>query len=54
MNRTRKKTVLVAVMIVLGLAMIVVGAVGGMAPPILTGVGFLVIAWANAGGGALG
>jgi len=26
-------------------AMLAIGAVAGMAPPILTGVGFLLIAW---------
>jgi hypothetical protein len=29
----------------LGIAMIVIGAMGPMAPPIITGVGFFVIAW---------
>jgi len=54
MNPKHKRTALVSAMAVLGLAMIVIGALGGLVPPILTGVGFLVIAWANAGGGGVG
>ena len=36
-------------LIILGLVMIVIGALGPIAPPIITGVGFLLIAWLMAG-----
>lgn len=32
-------------LVLLAIAMIVIGAMGAMVPPILTGVGFLLIAW---------
>ncbi len=43
---TRQRTQIVQwLLIILGLAMIVIGALGPIAPPIITGVGFLAIAW---------
>ena len=44
MNKS-KVTVVSIALAVLGVAMIVLGSLGGIVPPILTGVGFLVIAW---------
>lgn len=41
----RKATIVSLGLAVLGVAMIVIGAMGGMVPPILTGVGFLLLAW---------
>ena len=32
-------------LVLLGIAMIVIGAMGPIAPPIITGVGFFLIAW---------
>lgn len=34
---------------VLGVAMIVIGAMGMILPPALTGVGFLLLAWGSVG-----
>lgn len=41
----KKKRVVVGGLVVLGLAMIVIGGVGGLVPPVLTGIGFLLLAW---------
>lgn len=41
----RKKPLVLGALAILGIAMIVIGAIGGLVPPILTGVGFLVLAW---------
>jgi len=46
----RKRTIVMSGMAILGIAMIVIGALAGMAPPILTGVGFLLLAWGYSGG----
>ncbi|MDX5584480.1 MAG: hypothetical protein QNK20_06035 [Aureibaculum sp.] len=49
MNKYRKIKVSVVLLIILGIAMIYIGAFYGpkiMLPPIITGVGFFVIAWA--------
>jgi len=50
MQRQQKRKIVAGGMLVLGLAMIVIGAIGQMPPPILTGVGFLLLAWWHAGG----
>lgn len=43
---TRQRTQIVQwLLVILGLAMIVIGALGPIAPPIITGVGFFAIAW---------
>ncbi len=43
---TKQKTALaVWGLVVLGIAMIAIGALGAIAPPIITGVGFFLIAW---------
>jgi len=44
-GRDPRRAVVVGGLGLLGLAMLVLGAVAGLAPPILTGVGFLLIAW---------
>lgn len=44
----QKKAVVVGGLVVLAIAMVVIGAVAGLVPPILTGVGFALIAWAMA------
>lgn len=46
MNK-QKRSIVVVGLVLLGIAMIVVGAMGPMLPPILTGVGFLLLAWAH-------
>jgi len=49
MNKYRKIKVSVILLIILGIAMIYIGALYGpkiMLPPIITGVGFFIIAWA--------
>ena len=50
MQGKQKRKIVVGGMLVLGIAMIVIGAMAGIAPPILTGVGFLLLAWGQAGG----
>ena len=50
MQGKQKRKIVVGGMVVLGIAMIVIGAMAGIAPPILTGVGFLLLAWGQAGG----
>ncbi len=42
-----RRRVLTWGMVALGVAMIVVGAIGGLLPPVLTGIGFLLVAWAH-------
>ncbi|MFG0313183.1 MAG: hypothetical protein ACF8LL_03230 [Phycisphaerales bacterium] len=43
---TKQRTLIAQLALaLLGIAMIVIGAMGPMAPPIITGVGFFVIAW---------
>ena len=43
---TKSKATIVSLSLaVLGIAMIVIGAMGSIVPPILTGVGFLLLAW---------
>lgn len=48
MSKTKALIVAVA-MLLLGIAMIVIGAMGSLLPPVLTGVGFVVLAWAFLG-----
>lgn len=44
-----KKRIVVAVgLLLLGVAMLIIGIAGGMWPPALTGVGFLLLAWDRA------
>ena len=44
--RTKQRTLIAQLALIpLGIAMIVIGAMGPIAPPIITGVGFFVIAW---------
>lgn len=45
MQRRQKQKIVIGGMIVLGLTMIVIGGIAGLVPPILTGVGFLLLAW---------
>jgi len=48
MNKYRKIRVSVILLIILGIAMIYIGAFYGpkiILPPIITGVGFFIIAW---------
>jgi hypothetical protein len=45
----KKRGVVVWGLVALGVAMIVIGGVGGLVPPALTGVGFLLIAWMEGG-----
>ena len=42
-----QKTIVVGGLIVLGVAMLVIGGVARLVPPAITGVGFLLIAWAE-------
>jgi len=49
MNKYRKIKVSIVLLIILGITMVYIGAFYGpkiMLPPIITGVGFFVIAWA--------
>ena len=45
----KKRAVVVGGLAAWGVAMIVMGGVGGLVPPALTGVGFLLIAWMEGG-----
>lgn len=45
----KKKAIVAGGLILLGIAMIVLGAKGPILPPILTGVGFLLLAWGQIG-----
>lgn len=43
---TKQRTLIAQLaLVLLGIAMIIIGAMGPIAPPIITGVGFFVIAW---------
>ncbi len=46
MNAATKAKTSAVILALLGVAMIIIGALGPMAPPILTGIGFGVLAWA--------
>jgi len=48
-NPAKKRKIAAALLVVLGIAIGVIGAAGAMAPPIITAIGFFVIAWALAG-----
>ncbi len=39
------KNTLLIILLIIALAMVVLGIMNGMIPPILTGLGFVVIAW---------
>ncbi len=43
--QNKKQTASIA-LLVLGAIILVIGAMHGMLPPIITGLGFLIIAWA--------
>jgi len=48
MTRNKVLTVSIIIMVILAIIMIVLGFMGGpkiMLPPIITGIGFLVVAW---------
>lgn len=44
-----KRRVLTVGMLVLGIAMLVIGGYAEMAPPAITGVGFVLLAWGFSG-----
>ena len=46
MEFQQKQKTAALVLAVLGIAIGAIGVAGGMAPPIITGLGFLVLAWA--------
>lgn len=46
--KKHKARVLVLGMLVLGIAMLTIGIMAHLVPPALTGVGFLLLAWAHA------
>lgn len=46
MKKQQKNNIAAGLLAVLGVAIGVIGAIGGIAPPIITGIGFLVLAWA--------
>ncbi len=50
MDTKLKNRIAVVGLLILGVTMIVIGAMGSIAPPIITGVGFALIAWAWPGG----
>jgi len=45
MNAKQRTQLVLWALVFLGIAMIVIGAMGPIAPPIITGVGFILIAW---------
>ena len=45
MHAKSKNAIALWGLVLLGIAMIVIGAMGMMAPPVITGVGFILIAW---------
>lgn len=50
--KTQKKHNIAAVLLaILGVAIGTIGIIGGIAPPVITGAGFLVLAWALYGSG---
>lgn len=46
MKQEQKNKIAAAILAVLGLAIGIIGISAGLAPPVITGVGFLVLAWA--------
>ncbi|KAF0095746.1 MAG: hypothetical protein E1N59_522 [Puniceicoccaceae bacterium 5H] len=46
MDKTQKFRVAAITLLVLGVAMLIGGIAGGLVPPALTGIGFLVLGWA--------
>jgi len=47
--KEKKQRVVVVGLIVLGVAMLAIGAVGALIPPAITGLGFLLLAWGLSG-----
>ena len=45
MNQKMKRQTAAGIMAVLGIAIGIIGLMAKLAPPVITGVGFLVIAW---------
>lgn len=45
MNNEKKSKITAYGLTLLGLAMVIIGATGAIAPPIITGVGFFLLAW---------
>jgi uncharacterized membrane protein YbaN (DUF454 family) len=46
MSTAKRKQIAGLVLATLGVAMVVIGLVGGLVPPVLTGIGFFVTTWA--------
>ena len=46
MKREQKHRIAAAVLALLGLAIGIIGISAMLAPPVITGIGFLVLAWA--------
>lgn len=46
MTPDKKRRSAAVMLLLLGIAILVIGAIGGLAPPIITGLGFFVLAWA--------
>ncbi|HKJ89761.1 MAG TPA: hypothetical protein VJ960_01415 [Oceanipulchritudo sp.] len=46
MKQAQKHRIAAVILAVLGLAIGVIGISAGLVPPVITGVGFLVLAWA--------
>ena len=45
MTHERKRRIGAGILVALGLSIGIIGAIGMIAPPIITGVGFLTLAW---------
>jgi len=45
MFRKKKNQIAAGILAVLGLAIGIIGIAGMLAPPVITGIGFLLIAW---------
>lgn len=46
MQKQQKYNIAAGLLAVLGLAIGTIGLIGGLVPPIITGIGFLVLGWA--------
>lgn len=51
MNPSQRTQLAAALLALLGVIILVIGVIEMLAPPIITGLGFFVIAWALAGAG---
>ena len=49
MQNPQKRKIAAVILAILGIAIGAIGIAGMLAPPIITGVGFLVLAWALPG-----